>query len=257
MKRWLAALLVALVGCDRPAPAVDDGHVRIASFSPAMTRMVVDLGLGERLVGRTGYCRGVDDVPVVGDLHTVDAEALIRVAPTVVLVQRPAGDTDPTLTHVSSTRAWTVVHQPLVDLNDVRRFLETLPNAVPDEPGLAQRCQQRIQTLDAALEARPSAERHVLIVTPGAEPLAWGDATYLGQLVRAAGGSSVFEGPIWRTLSLEDLVRINPDLVLCTQAWPDPPEGLNVAVLDVEGLAYPGPHLAPVVDQVAGLLQKP
>ena len=45
--------LVDAVGTvHRPA----EGDVRIVSLVPSITELVCDLGLGEQLVGRTGFC---------------------------------------------------------------------------------------------------------------------------------------------------------------------------------------------------------
>ena len=65
-------------------------EVRIASLVPSLTELVAALGLGERLVARTGWCihpaETVAGVPKVGGTKTVNLDKLRRLAPTHVLV---------------------------------------------------------------------------------------------------------------------------------------------------------------------------
>jgi len=64
--------------------------LRIASLVPSLTELVVGLGLGDRLVARTGWCihpaATLRQVPKVGGTKTVNLAKLRRLAPTHVLV---------------------------------------------------------------------------------------------------------------------------------------------------------------------------
>ena len=65
-------------------------NTRIASLVPSLTELVVALGLGPRLVARTGFCihpaEAVRHVPKVGGTKAVNLDKLRRLAPTHVLV---------------------------------------------------------------------------------------------------------------------------------------------------------------------------
>ncbi len=64
--------------------------MRIASLVPSVTELLVELGLLERLVARTGFCvhpaAMLRDVPKVGGTKEVNLAKLRRLAPTHVLV---------------------------------------------------------------------------------------------------------------------------------------------------------------------------
>src|SRR5215203_838615 len=66
------------------------GKVRIASLVPSLTELVCALGLGDRLVARTGWCihpaEALAGVAKVGGTKTVNLAKLRRLAPTHVLV---------------------------------------------------------------------------------------------------------------------------------------------------------------------------
>lgn len=63
---------------------------RIASLVPSLTELLVELGLGDRLVARTGFCihpaEALRAVPKVGGTKDVNLAKLRRLAPTHVLV---------------------------------------------------------------------------------------------------------------------------------------------------------------------------
>lgn len=66
------------------------GEPRIVSLVPSLTELLFDLGLGERVVGRTGFCvhprERVRDVPKVGGTKDVDLDKVRALAPTHVVV---------------------------------------------------------------------------------------------------------------------------------------------------------------------------
>lgn len=69
---------------------VADPPARIVSLVPSITELVCDLGLAERLVGRTGFCihpwETVRRIPKVGGTKDVDLDKVRALQPTHVLV---------------------------------------------------------------------------------------------------------------------------------------------------------------------------
>lgn len=67
-----------------------DASARIVSLVPSLTELLFDLGLGERVVGRTGFCvhprAALRTVPKVGGTKDVKLERVRELAPTHVLV---------------------------------------------------------------------------------------------------------------------------------------------------------------------------
>ena len=66
-----------------------DERPRIVSLVPSLTELVCDFGLGENLVGRTGFCCHPKEllrrIPKVGGTKDVKLDALRRLAPTHVI----------------------------------------------------------------------------------------------------------------------------------------------------------------------------
>jgi rare lipoprotein A len=62
---------------------------RIVSLVPSLTELICELGLTNRLVGRTGFCvhpKAIAHVPKVGGTKTVNIERIRRLAPTHLIV---------------------------------------------------------------------------------------------------------------------------------------------------------------------------
>ncbi|UCE32855.1 MAG: cobalamin-binding protein, partial [Burkholderiales bacterium] len=75
-------------------PAGDDA--RIVSLVPSITELLCDLGLADRLVGRTGFCihprERLRDVPKVGGTKDVRIERVRALAPTHLIVNIDEND---------------------------------------------------------------------------------------------------------------------------------------------------------------------
>ena len=65
-------------------------NVRIVSLVPSLTELLFALGLGERIVGRTGFCvhprDAVRRVARVGGTKDVDVDKVLALAPTHLIV---------------------------------------------------------------------------------------------------------------------------------------------------------------------------
>ena len=64
--------------------------MRIVSLVPSITELICDLGLADRLVGRTGFCihpwETVRRIPKVGGTKDVRLDRVRELAPTHVIV---------------------------------------------------------------------------------------------------------------------------------------------------------------------------
>ncbi|HZA95857.1 MAG TPA: helical backbone metal receptor [Burkholderiaceae bacterium] len=73
-----------------------DSNARIVSLVPSITELLFSLGLGERVVGRTGFCihprDAVRDVPKVGGTKDVKLEVLRELHPTHVILNVDEND---------------------------------------------------------------------------------------------------------------------------------------------------------------------
>jgi len=148
-----------LLFCGRPAPTAmkvhDRAEVRIASLVPSLTELAYALGLGARLVARTGFCIHPADrvaaVAKVGGTKDVNLAKLRRLRPTHVLVNVDENRRET----VAALRAWgaeapeIVVTHP-IDPDDNLALVDHLASVFAGAPGLAEQA--------AALRAELAAE---------------------------------------------------------------------------------------------------
>lgn len=224
------AILRSMETMDPPAPAAPAGPaprlLRIASLSPALTQATVDLGLGEAIVGRTPWCDAVDpEVPVIGDLLAVDYEALLRLAPSHLLIQPTASGIEPALTEAAAREGITLsIHPALDDIADVRRCLRRLAadldfGDADRAEALADRAAAIEAEIDAALAAPPVSLDGPVLLVHGVDPVgAFGRGTWLDDALRAIGATNAVEAAGWTTLSLEDVARLDPAAVVMIAA---------------------------------------
>jgi ABC-type Fe3+-hydroxamate transport system substrate-binding protein len=104
-------------------PAGDSA--RIVSLVPSITELVCDLGLTDKLVGRTGFCihpkGAVRNIPKVGGTKTVDLDKVRALKPTHVILnidenEKPAADA------LASFVPHLVVTHPLAPLDNLALY---------------------------------------------------------------------------------------------------------------------------------------
>src|SRR5213082_2521760 len=114
---------------------------RIASLVPSLTELVFALGLGPRLVARTGFCIHPSDrvgaVAKVGGTKDVNLAKLRRLAPTHVLVNVDENRRET----VEALQAWPEAERPQVIVThpiapeDNLRLIEQMLQAFGELPG--------------------------------------------------------------------------------------------------------------------------
>jgi hypothetical protein len=134
--------------------------LRIASLVPSLTELVVALGMGDRLVARTGYCihpaAAVRGVPKVGGTKDVNLSKLRRLAPTHVLVNVDENR----LETVDSLREFVpevIVTHPCAP-EDNLLLIEQLRTAFAGAPGLDACADGLRREIEAALAATNPAD---------------------------------------------------------------------------------------------------
>src|SRR6478736_4257195 len=137
---------------------------RIASLVPSLTELAFALGLGERLVARTGFCvhpkEQVAAIAKVGGTKDVRLDRLRRLAPTHVLVNVDENRRET----IDAIRAWgdaaprIVVTHPL-DPEDNLVLVDQLAATFAGQPGVAEKAAALRSDLAAELAATLPAGR--------------------------------------------------------------------------------------------------
>lgn len=186
-----------------------------------MTRTVVDLGGGATIVGRTPWCTGVD-APVVGTLLDHDLGRIAALHPGCLLVQTSA--VAPELERFARERGIRLVVAHVDRLADIEAMVSAVAEVMADSEHASERREALLERASAArAEARAVAGSRAgrwLLLYAADPPGAFGRNTYLSDLWEALGGSNAVERSGYPELSLEDIVRLDPERILLVRAAP-------------------------------------
>ena len=195
---------------------------RIVSTSPSITESLFALGLGDRVVGVSTYCRfpaEVAHLPKVGTFLKPDTEVIARLRPDLVIVQVGPHDVRRQLSALG-------VRSIAVDqggLDQVYATILAIGNeaSVPDRAAaLVERLRQRLGSIRAEVSKRP-AKKVLIVVGRQAGTLAdlvvVGEGSYLHELIAIAGGVNIMAGAgltEYPRISLETVIRLAPDVIV-------------------------------------------
>jgi len=225
----LAVALALLAGCGRAPPrapgiaVVDDAGRRvtvgipvrrIVSLAPSVTELLFAIGAGERLVGRTTWCRyppAALAVPDVGDGLNPNLEAVVARQPDlVVLYQSPLNETAAAQLERIGIATLVLRQDRHADVARHARLLGRLTNRTAAGDSIA-------ATLDSLLaRPRPVPRARVAFVVWDNPPTIIGAGSYLDELAQLAGARNVFDdiAAASAAVSLETIAARDPDLIV-------------------------------------------
>lgn len=221
MRTWLAGVVLALALKAQPA--------RIVSTFPSITETLFALGAGDRVVGVSNYCRyprAVLSLPKIGTYAKPDPEKIALLRPDMVIIQKTAAGLADRLSALGIPHA----EVKIGSLAEVYSMIGDIGRAV----GLQERAEKlnseiRLRLDAVRAETAGKARPTVMIVvgrTPGmlTNLVAVGPGGYLGELLEIAGGANVLSETIiaYPHISLETVVRLNPDVILDLSLMGDP-----------------------------------
>ena len=195
---------------------------RIISTAPSITESLFALGLGDQVVGVSRFCDfppSVRKLPKVGTYLAPDPEAIARLTPDLVIVQRSSSE----LTSRLKALGISTVEVPHGTLNDVYTGIELIAKAaaVPAQASIViNRIKLGLGEIQAKAKSLPSPSVLVIVDRrPGmlAELTAIGPDNYLEELLQIAGGTNVLAKPglpRYPRISLETVLRDDPEVIL-------------------------------------------
>jgi iron complex transport system substrate-binding protein len=222
LRRCAIALAIGVIigqGARTAAPPA-----RIVSTSPSITETLFALGLGDRVVGVSQYCRfppQVVKLPKVGTFLKPDAERIAALRPDLVVVHEVSEGVDRRLSALRIPFV-IVARGTLASVFTSIRQMATAA-AVPERgEALVANLERRLNALRSA--GASAAQPRVLFIIgrrPGTltDLVAVGPGTYLDDLIAIAGGVNVMAipgQPEYPRISMETVLRLDPDVIVDT-----------------------------------------
>jgi iron complex transport system substrate-binding protein len=203
---------------------------RIVTLSPDLTETIYALGLEDRLVGDTNYCdtpAAAKQKPHIGQPLNPSLEAIVALQPDLVLAstsinRRETVDALAKLGMAVYTSNPRTVRGVLASITRMAQVM----GADSQGNALVARLQARLDKLQARLGELPLI--HVLFVVWEEPLISIGQNTFIADALRWAGAESIITShQNWPQISLEEVVRLQPDYILFTNNHGGNPKKLD------------------------------
>lgn len=244
---------------------------RIVTLAPNLTETVYALGLQEKLAGDTNECdtpAAAKLKPHVGDVVSPSLEAIVALRPDLVLastsINRP--ETVDALARLGIP-VYTTDAQTVLQMLDSVQQIANIAGAPEQGAKFVAQLRARLDAIHARLADQPV--QHVLFVIWDDPLITIGQNTFIEDALRWAGAESVvLSRQKWPQLSMEEVLRLQPDYILYAAHEEKPTQTLEDLrgrpvwrdldaveaghVLDVsEEALRPSPGLVGVIEELA------
>ena len=198
---------------------------RIISMSPSITETLFALGVGDRVVGVTDFCKHPKEacaLPKIGGLLNPSVETWITLKPDLIVHQ----DDSHKLRINAHNLGFRTLGISMTRLQDIFETIKILGQSLGCEPAahaLIQKLQSGIQKQKKRLQGVPK-KITLLLLNEGGDPnaalYAVGRSTFLGELLELAGGENILTDPTlnYPKISKEFILRHSPEVII--QAGP-------------------------------------
>ena len=227
----------------------DEEDMRIISMAPAMTRMIVDLGGADLIVGVTEFDKtSLDGVRNVGSAMNPNSEAMLQLRPTHVFEMRDRVKIPDRIKQLADAQGFLLIDYPYPNsieemtriLFDIREFAPSGAEILAERQSLGSVLDERTtsQLLALSIMKRMSAIEALTMNQPtvkvllliGTQPVgASGPGTVLDDLLRHAGAANVLDDdqPSYLQLDRESILRLAPDAIVLVE-----PSGAEAGDID-------------------------
>jgi iron complex transport system substrate-binding protein len=211
------AFAIFLLAAALPAAAPQ----RIVSTAPSITELLYALGLGDRVVGVTRYCRYPPEAqlkPKIGDYTSPNLEAIASLLPDLVIVQ-----TNPVhLADKLGALKLRVLEINQENLAGIYKSMQQVGAATGTEHQAAQLSDSIHDGLAKVRTRVSSLPRARMMFVIGRSPnrldglVVAGRASYLNEVIEIAGGENVFRDALagYPGVSLEEVMARNPEVIV-------------------------------------------
>jgi iron complex transport system substrate-binding protein len=200
---------------------------RIVSLAPNLTEIVYALGAQDLLAGVTEFCdfpAEAKQKPRIGGAVNPSLEHIVALKPDLVLATKSLNrkETVDSLEQLG-VPVYTSAANTVDEVLESIRRIANIVGARDSGEALAAQLRVRLNALQKRLEGR--APRRVLFIVWADPLISIGKQTFLADALRWAGAESVVDVPQeWPRLSMEEVVRLQPDVLVFADSHSEGPE---------------------------------
>lgn len=256
---------------------------KIVSLSPSVTELLFDLGLENRIVGVTDFCKYPPEalnIDKIGGYLDVNYEAIVSLKPDIVIMRKEFQQAKERLESLN-IRTLTVNHDDIQGILDSYNIVGAACGAEQKASVKVEQIKQRMSNVSAKTKNLPLRKVMICIEREYGKSdisgvIAVGKDGFYNEILRLAGGKSLFEetGIPFPPVSAESILRANPDIII--EMIPDiGKRGLNkddiikdwqtlhtveavkngkVFILIEDYFVIPGPRFVMIIEEMAKLI---
>ena len=199
--------------------AVPSFPQRIVSLVPSQTELLIDLGLGDRLVGRTKFCihpkAEVKDIPIVGGTKNVNISRIADLKPDLIIGNKEENDQAQIKALAAKYAVWM---SDIIDLDDALGMIADLGRLLKVEKhaiAMAAQVRDGFESLDKKVSGS------VVYLIWDKPIMAVGSATFIDDMISRVGLTNLITTPRYPELTLDQLQQLAPDyLFLSSEPFP-------------------------------------
>jgi iron complex transport system substrate-binding protein len=194
---------------------------RIISTAPSITELLYALGLGNRVVGVTRFCRYPPEAqlkPKIGDYTSPNLEAIAALRPDLVIIQ-----TNPI--HLADQLGRLKLRVLEIDQENIAAIYKSIHDvgaATGTEHAATQLSDSILDGLGKIRNRVSALPRVRMMFVIGRSPnrldglVVAGRASYLNEVIEIAGGENVFRDAVagYPEVSLEEVMARNPEVIV-------------------------------------------
>ena len=193
---------------------------RIVSVAPNMTEMLFELGVGDRVVGRTDYCdypAEVADIQSVGAIDKPDLEKIISLEPDVVIATT---FTEEGITKLAAAGIPVVVLHEDTNINGVYVLLADVGVIVNKNQKAAELIidmKTTVADVNDKINGLPKPTVYYVVGYGEYGDYTAGGDTFVGGMLELAGGDNIAKDISGWNISLEKIIESDPDIIIISE----------------------------------------
>jgi len=202
---------------------------RVISLVPSLTEYLIDLGMAERLIGRTRFCihpkDRVDAIPHFGGTKNPKIEAIRKAKPDLVILNKEENRRE----DVEAIAEFAPIL--LTDILTIEQALSAMID-IGEAVGLRAQAGEIVAEIRSAIPRKEAYEPLRAAYLIWRRPwMAAGKNTYIDDMMKLFGLSNVIDELRYPVLELEKLTALKPELILLSSE-PYPFKEKHIAELE-------------------------
>lgn len=199
---------------------INEKPQRIISLMPSNTEILFAVGAADQVVGVTDHCNypaEAQNVTKIGGYVTLDAEKIVDLKPDLVLAYEANGEEAISYLKKLGLTVVTLDSTTMEDIEDNIQLVGNITGHDEEAKTIVSDMQSRTEKILSQTKDMDNSSRPRVLFIVSFDPMyAAGNGSFPDNLITIAGGSNIVEASAWPTVSLEDVVQQNPQIIICT-----------------------------------------